>query len=66
VFGGRRRARDEDDDGPPEPQVPADDTGNWGISEIQRINRENRDTYRKMSKLWDEIQERLRDPWKQP
>jgi hypothetical protein len=56
-----QRKRDEDD----EPQVPLDDVGDWGISEIQRISRENRDTYRKMSKVWDEIQKSLRDPWRQ-
>jgi hypothetical protein len=61
VYPFRRRDEDEDEAG-----IPADDAGNFGVSELQRISREHRDTYRKMSKLWDEIQERLRNPWRQP
>jgi hypothetical protein len=64
-----QRKRDEDGD---EPQVPADDAGDFGVSEAQqrrreleRISRENRETYKKMEQVWNEIQERLRNPWRQ-
>jgi hypothetical protein len=59
------RRRDEDDDEDEAPRGPADDAVNFRVSELQRISREQRDTYRKMEKLWNEIQERLRNPWRQ-
>jgi hypothetical protein len=61
-FSRRGGDEDEEDEGP---RRPADDATDFRVSELQRISREQRDTYRKMEKLWNEIQERLRNPWRQ-
>jgi hypothetical protein len=63
VYLFRRPKGDEgDDEGP---RLPADDAGDFCLSEAQRRIRKNAETRKMMEKLWAQIEERWRDPWKQ-
>jgi hypothetical protein len=54
------------DDGGDAEWVPTDDMADFACSERQRLIRKNKDTVKRMEKLWAEIQERWRNPWRQP
>jgi hypothetical protein len=58
VYPFRRRDEDEDEAG-----IPADDAGNFGLSERQRQIRKNRDTVKQMEKVANEIWASLREEY---
>jgi hypothetical protein len=53
------------DDGEDADWLPADDAVDFSLSERQRQIHKNRETYRLMAKLYAQIQERWRHPWRQ-
>jgi hypothetical protein len=58
-----RRPRDGDDE---EQWVPTDDMADFCLSERQRQIRKVAETRKVMEKLWAQIQDNLRHPWRQP
>ena len=57
-----RRPRD---DGGDADWVPTDDAVDFPLSARQEQIRKNAETRKVMEKLWEQIQERLRNPWRQ-
>lgn len=57
-----RRPRDEPDD---DRNLPIDDSADFCLTTRQQQIRKNAETRKQMERLWAQIQERWRNPWKQ-
>ena len=57
-----RRPRDDGEDAD---WVPQDDAVDYCLSERQRQIHKNAETRKAMARLWEQIQERWRHPWRQ-